>query len=105
MNHCLDNNNNREGNSSNDNDNDNDTGNRSEGPPRKKPKTMIIVNDLPEPGTHADNEGQLSQPPLTLITHHPNSDIQHAGDKGLSSCHRTRLEDPLYVILLMLPHC
>ena len=68
MNPHPNNDNDREGNNSNGDGNDgnnDDAGNRSEGPPRKKPKTTITLDNdthlsLPEPGTHADNEGPLS---------------------------------------------
>lgn len=67
MNLCLDNDDISEGNNS-----DGNNSIRSKGPPRKKTKATIVVNDnvhfsLPEPGSDADNEG-LSSRLLLMLT-------------------------------------
>ena len=93
---CLDNNSSSEGDGSDGNNSDNDACNRSDGPPRKKARTTIVVDDdmlltLPEPETHADNEGTSINPhnPQMLTTPKElsrcNLDILHVEDSGSSS--------------------
>jgi hypothetical protein len=79
-----DNDNSGDGDNSDGNNSDNDAGNGSNGPPRKKSRTMTIVDDNtlftpPEPEILVDNEGTSINAILTEASSH----------------HGTVLKDPL----------
>jgi hypothetical protein len=104
---CQDNDNSNGDDSSNGNNSDDDPGDGSNGPPRKKARTMTVVDDdahftLPEIETDADNQGTFINRIYTDANNstessRSNSGVQHMEDNGSSSRHGMALKDPLYV--------